>query len=168
MEQMDFIEIQTFRQPILWAGLCVLFFVTVGIQLWIIASGGWQAQTLQWVGLGMSIVLIGGVSVLMYISRAETKVCADGLHTRFYPLESEKIIPWQEIANARSATIRPIRDCGGWGLRFGPKGKAYIVSGAAAVIVSLKSGKYITLGTQQQSVLEEAIRHRLQASPGGL
>jgi len=69
-----------------------------------------------------------------------TEVRDDGVYFRFFPLHlSFHRIGLEEIVRFEVQTYRPIRDYGGWGIRYGWKGKAYNVSGNRGVHSLTKS-----------------------------
>lgn len=154
-----FEEVQTFRQPLLWGFMALIFLFVVGGQIYVIAARGTQATWVQWLGLSLGTIIVLAVAVLLYICKLETRVDAGGVHTRFYPLElSERIVPLGEAAGWRKAAIRPLRDHGGWGIRYGKVGKAYIVSGDEAVIFDLKNGKRLVVGTRRPDEFIAALK----------
>jgi hypothetical protein len=54
-------------------------------------------------------------------------------------------------------TYSPLRDYGGWGIRYGSKGKAYNVSGNRGVRLELSNGKRLLFGSQRPEELSEAV-----------
>ena len=51
-----------------------------------------------------------------------TEIRGDGLYVRFI------LFGFNETESAEATKYRPIRDFGGWGIRYGRTGKAYNVS----------------------------------------
>jgi hypothetical protein len=72
------------------------------------------------------------------------------------PFANRTIAPAQ-IARWEARTYRPIRDYGGWGVRFGPRGRAYNVSGNRGVEITLANGKRVLVGSQRADDLAAAI-----------
>jgi hypothetical protein len=54
-------------------------------------------------------------------------------------------------------TYRPIRDYGGWGIRYGRNGKAYNVSGNRGVMLEFSHGQKLLIGSQKPGDLANAI-----------
>jgi len=104
------------------------------------------------------LVLIGiGVPWLMYSLRLITRVESSRLVIRFRPLLTREIL-LQDIANCEARTYRPIREYGGWGIRFSMKhGRAYNVSGNRGVQLTLTDGKKVLIGSQRADELAAII-----------
>jgi hypothetical protein len=66
-------------------------------------------------------------------------------------------MPFEAIQTYEAKTYRPLREYGGWGIRYGAAGKAYNVSGNLGVQLSLLSGRKIMLGSQKPEELVLAI-----------
>jgi hypothetical protein len=62
-------------------------------------------------------------------------------------------------------TYRPIRDYGGWGIRYGRGGKAYNVSGNRGVMLELSDGQKLLIGSQRPEELANAINLALGKKP---
>ena len=58
--------------------------------------------------------------------------------------------------------MSPITDYGGWGYRWGRKGKGIILAGDKAIVISLMKGKDFVLTTQQE---QGALRELQQYAP---
>jgi hypothetical protein len=93
------------------------------------------------------------------VMRLEIVVTGSGLSFRFFPLHlGWKIIPFSEIANAEAVTYHPLREYGGWGIRFGWRGgMAYNIQGDQGVRITLNNGKKILLGSQHAEDLAQAL-----------
>jgi len=90
-----------------------------------------------------------------------TRVDDTGVHLRFAPFHRrEQHYPFKRIASATAISYRPIRDYGGWGLRFGPKGKAYNVSGNRGVLLTFTNEKTLLIGSLRAEELAQAIDAR--------
>ncbi|WP_406662370.1 DUF6141 family protein [Methanolobus sp. ZRKC3] len=97
--------------------------------------------------------------VFMYSLRLSVEVRNDGLYIQFYPFHfSPKKTPFENIRNYGVSNYRPLRDYGGWGIRYGPKGKAYTTSGTRGVLLDFTDGKRLMLGSQRADELVSAIR----------
>jgi hypothetical protein len=82
--------------------------------------------------------------------RLDTLYTNKGLYYRFFPFHrNEKLISWDQIESAKLVTIRPLRDYGGYGIRYNFKSKAYIMKGCDAVQISWNDGrKPLIIGIQ--------------------
>jgi hypothetical protein len=63
---------------------------------------------------------------------------------------------------ARLCIYSSLRDYGGWGIRYGSKGKAYNVSGSRGVRLELSNGKRLLIGSQRPEELSEAVAAALK------
>jgi len=95
---------------------------------------------------------------LFAVMRLETKVQDDRLGYRFFPIHlSWRMIPREDIVSAVPTTYRPLREFGGWGIRFGRRGRAYTVSGTGGVWITLRDGREFLLGSRRPGDLAEAL-----------
>ncbi|MHC4739433.1 MAG: DUF6141 family protein [Planctomycetota bacterium] len=100
-----------------------------------------------------------GIAVLFFALKLETEVRGDGLYIRFYPFHLKfKRFGVEELSEYYAREYRPILEYGGWGIRWGRKGRAYNVSGNKGVQLVFKNGKQLLIGSQREKELEDAIR----------
>jgi hypothetical protein len=66
-----------------------------------------------------------------------------------------RTIRWDEIESIRSDKYRPILEFGGWGYRIGWKGVAYSCRGNDGLIIILKNGRKVVVGTQKPDELKK-------------
>lgn len=97
----------------------------------------------------------------MYSTRLETEVHDDELVVRFRLMWPRKRIPLKDIVRCEARTYSPIREYGGWGVRWGKSGRAFNVSGDRGVQLVLSSGKRLLIGSQQAEALAAAILTRM-------
>ncbi|MDH3261029.1 MAG: DUF6141 family protein [Acidimicrobiia bacterium] len=161
----SFREVQGFRQWWLWVLLLVTTLGTIGlfgygIFVQIIQGTPWGDKpmsdaALLATGIGTTILVVG-LTALLLSARLVTEVRSDGLHVRFFPMKW-KAIPYETIASYHTRTYRPVRDYGGWGIRWGRDGKAYIVVGNEGLQLLLGDGEKILIGSQRPQELEAAL-----------
>lgn len=59
----------------------------------------------------------------------------------------------------QARTYRPLREYGGWGIRWGGKGRmAYNVSGSEGVEVELLDGRTVMVGSRRPDELADTLR----------
>ena len=93
-------------------------------------------------------------AVFFYFMELRTEFDEEGIGYQFYPFHgSMRQISWDEIDEVWVRTYRPIREYGGWGIRYGFKGIAYNVRGNHGVQIILKDGSRILIGTQMADEL---------------
>lgn len=135
-------EVQRFRQWWLWA-------VLAGSAVFTLALG-----PVSWIGF----VVVGVVSAFVYSLRLETEVRDDGIYVKMWPLHrSFRRISWAEIERYEAKRYEPIREFGGWGVRWAPGGVAYNVGGDRGVRIERTDGRSVLLGSRRADDLAEAI-----------
>ncbi len=160
-----FTEEQRFRQPLL---LVVIFFLV---------PMSWYAFYQQIIGgkpfgtnpapdavvWGLWVVF-GIVFPVFFLSlKLTTEVRPDSLHIRFVP-GHRRVIKLEEIKSVEVREYRPLREYGGWGIRYNAKyGMAYNVSGNKGVLVELTSGKRVLIGSPEPDRLANALREALRS-----
>jgi hypothetical protein len=136
-----FEEVQRVRQWWIWALLG-------GVALLLLVGG-----PVAWPGL----VVVGGVGAVIYALRLRTEVRDDGIYYRMWPLHpSVRRIEWDEIEQYGAETYRPVREFGGWGIRWVPGKVAYSVSGTRGVRIERADGRTVLLGSQRPEALVDA------------
>jgi hypothetical protein len=111
---------------------------------------------------------IVAVVVAVWFGRLKmiTEVRDDGLYICFVWLWPERTIPWDQIRSVEPRTYRPIRDFGGWGVRWSARGIVYHARGKRGVRLVLASGERILVGSQRPEVLGRAIAERAGIKAG--
>jgi len=90
-----------------------------------------------------------------------TIVESDAVVVRYFPIY-RRTVNLREIRSCRARDYRPIRDFGGWGIRWGfRRGMAYTVSGSRGVELELTSGRKLLIGSRRPEELAAAITQKL-------
>ncbi len=148
-------------------------------QVWIwmllsAVSGIWIWQLIQQVFMGIPfgnnpssdlIVILTGLFPLLTIIlfrflTLETIINEEGISYRFRPFQRKpKVIKTEDILRFDVKKYSPLKDYGGWGIRYGSakNGRAYNVSGNQGVLFEFKNGKRFLLGTQKPSEIRSAL-----------
>ena len=105
-------------------------------------------------------ILIGiAIPILFYLFELRIKINNEGLHYQFFPFHFKfHIIKIDEIQSFKAIEYSPLKEYGGWGIKYGFKGKAYNVSGNNGVKVFLKGGRNIMFGSQKKMEMQKALR----------
>jgi hypothetical protein len=161
-----FLEIQCFNQLWLWAIQLGVSVPLVGV----FTYGMWQqlVRGLPWGDRPMSdsalvltstLLIVSLLSVMWLLRTMQLTVEEqdDGLSIHFPPFVRRKI-PWNGIQSFEVRTYHPLREYGGWGIRYGGSGKAYNVAGNRGVQLHLKSGERLLIGSQRPDELVQAMR----------
>ena len=149
MESVLFEETQRLS-PLIILAIVAAVLVVFGLVLW--RTGGGLSRPV-WMLLGGTVVFLAG---LVAMSRMHTEVTPDSVDISMFYLISESI-PHADISEFQVLEYQPLREFGGWGLRYGPSGRAYSMSGSEGVRLVLQDGSQITLGSQNAEVLAAAI-----------
>ena len=142
-----FREVQRFHQPYIWAllGAISLLMIVLG--------------PISWGGL----VVIGAVATHLYSLRLQTEVRADGIYLKMWPLHrSFRRISWSEIERYESTQYSPLRELGGWGIRWTPGKLAYNVSGNRGIWIVRTNGRVVLVGSQRPEEFARAIDEAAQ------
>ncbi|NNL06640.1 MAG: hypothetical protein HKO86_02865 [Gammaproteobacteria bacterium] len=168
----SFHEEQQFRQPWVWLplliitlGLGCMFVYGLYVQLYLGQPWGDRPMTDSGLVITamLSLALMGGTVWLFYVLKLITRVDAEGVYVRFFPL-TRKRIPFENITSCQARTYRPVREYGGWGIRFSRKGMAYNVHGNTGVQLTFKQGKPLLIGSQKPDQLAAVINAYLSRS----
>lgn len=156
-----FNETQYFRQKWLWA-IIIFFpaFSLYGIYEQIIMGNPIGNQPMSDTGLIWFTVLIGfGLPYLFFSIKLKTRVSEQGLHYQFFPIHlKDRVIFFEDISSFKARKYSPLKEFGGWGIRWGFEGKAYNVSGAEGLQLVLKNDIKILFGSQKSKELEKAMK----------
>lgn len=141
-----FVENQRFTQWWLWVIL---------ISFPIMAFGPFDDKSINY-----NHLLIGfALPVIFYLFQLRIKVSSEGLHYQFFPFHLKyHMIKSEEIKKVQSLKYKPLAEYGGWGIKYGFKGKAYNTSGNLGVKVYLRNGTNILFGSQKHKDLEKALK----------
>jgi hypothetical protein len=156
-----FREVQRFRQPWLW----VVILAIVGLVVWAVVQQfgyGEPFGTNPMSDTGLIVVaLVFGVGLPLFLLSINltTEVRSDALYYRFFPLNlTFRRLGPEDIREYQVRTYSPLREYGGWGIRWGSKGKAYSVSGDRGVELLLLDGRRVLIGSQSPEELAQALK----------
>lgn len=159
-----FREVQPFRGCLPW-----LIIIAVSAMMWLFLLGRLfkgrpvgpnpmpdSVLILFWLVFGLAFPIAGRTSRLI------TEVGPEAVYVQFFPLQARaRQIPFETIETCESVSYEPLREFGGWGIRFGWDGRAYSVSGNGGVRLTLSDGSQVLLGSTQPETLANAITDRL-------
>ncbi len=115
----------------------------------------YQTELNVWFVLG--IMILNSIAALIFLfSKMKTTYDKEGVTIKFFPfILKEKHISWSEIDTAVVRQYAPIKEFGGWGIRYSRKrGNAYNVRGNYGVQLVFKTGKKLLIGTQENIDLQ--------------
>ena len=153
-------EVQQFRQVWIW----IVVFVVTG-SVWyamveqLLLQRPFGDRPMPDILLVVFWFIFGlGLPALFFFGQFVTEVRDDGIYLRFSPFHRTfRRIAFTEVKRCEVRTYRPIREYGGWGIRYGRQGKAYNVSGDRGVQIELLHGKRLLIGSQRAEELWRAV-----------
>jgi hypothetical protein len=155
-----FKETQRFRQWWIWA----LLLIAPGILVWgvvqqLVFGVPWgNNPASDWLLILLACLIGVGVPAFMFWVRLDTVVRYEGVYVRFFPFHLKWVaIPFDLVESVNAVEYSPLREYGGWGIRYGASGKAYNVSGNLGVMLELKDGKRLLIGSRKAEELGLAI-----------
>jgi len=153
-------EKQRFRQWWIWLSILIspAFFLGIVLQQIVLGS------PVSYVMVILAIVLGGGLPLFIYTMGLDTEVRDCGVCIRFKPFHRKWIvIGFDSVMKAETWTYSPLKDYGGWGIRYGRNAKAYNVSGNKGVMLTLPDEQNLMIGSGNHEVLCSAINERLSS-----
>ena len=152
-----FEEKQRFDQIWLWAvlvGISSVVIYQVPFDLIRQSDGSPMSTSSIFIIVGV-IVFVIGLLALFFFARLSTRINNESIEITFSPFFMKpKIINWADIDEAFVRKYNSLYEYGGWGIRFGWKGRAYNTSGNMGLQLILKSGKKILIGTHKAKEID--------------
>ena len=155
-----FKEEQIFRQLWLWAIIILASTIPwIGMIFQVILGHKFGNNPgPDWLIILMWLVFGIGLPIFFYSLKLITEVRKDGIYLRYFPFHRKfKIFHYTEIESYAAREYKPIREYGGWGIRYVIGGIAYNVYGNKGLQLILKSKKKILIGTQKPEEFYKAI-----------
>lgn len=115
-------------------------------------------------GIVFLTVLVLLVYLRLVTVRLVTELKHDRLSVAMKGLFSRTGIPVGDIGAAKVVEYDALADYGGYGIRSGARGKAYIASGLRAVQLQLRDGRGILIGSQKADELARLIDEARRAA----
>lgn len=86
---------------------------------------------------------------------------------RYRGLLKTRTVPISTVRSVKARTYRPLLEYGGWGIKFGPKGWVYNVSGKEGVQLELDGARPLMIGSRRALDLADAINSSPEFSGAG-
>jgi len=162
-----FEEVQQFRQAWVWvitlpSSLLVLGIFVYGIYKQILLGRPWGDRPMPDAQLVLVSIfgsaLAVGLPWLFHAMKLVVRVAGGYLQVRFFPFVNRRV-PLEQVAHREARIYHPLREYGGWGIRYGGRrrGWAYTVSGHFGVQIELKNGERLLVGSQRADELVEVL-----------
>ncbi|PKV66590.1 DUF6141 family protein [Pontibacter ramchanderi] len=155
-----FQEKQRFKQFWLWAlllGIASVFWA--GFIYQVVLGGVLGNRPVPDIQLSILLALVGfGLPFFFYRMTLTTTVTPGMLQIRLRPFHLKPVrIPLHTVRDLEKVTYDPIREYGGWGIRWGANGKAYSMSGREGVLLRFYTRESLLIGSQRPKELLQAI-----------
>jgi hypothetical protein len=136
--------------------------------LWLILIGVWssmvysiitappQTDSAVYVSFGIGILL----PLLFWQMKLTTRITAEGIYVRFIPFHfKEKFFAWDTLSASYVRTYSPLKEYGGWGIKYGFNGQGivYNVAGNVGLQLQFKEGDPILIGTQKGEEIKQVL-----------
>ena len=137
-------ETQRFTQWWLWLILLSVW----GLMVYSFIMAPPQTDTAAFVSFGIGILL----PLLFWQMKLTTRIEAEGIYVRFSPFHfKEKFFEWESISASYVRTYSPLKEYGGWGIKYGFNGQGlvYNVVGNLGLQLKFKESEPVLIGTQK-------------------
>ncbi|MCX6176535.1 MAG: hypothetical protein NTZ00_04085 [Bacteroidetes bacterium] len=105
-----------------------------------------DAESFDWFGL----VIVGAIGIFIFAIKLKVNINAEGISYQFPPFHNKpNLLSWEKIESIELKKINPLKEFGGWGLRYGKLGTAYTTRGRYILHIKLHSGIPINLTIAQ-------------------
>ncbi len=110
----------------------------------------------------VSFLICAFIASMKLVVEAHT----EGLRVHFFPIKKLRI-PYASIARLEARDYRPVKEYGGWGVKFSwsHKARAFTMSGHRGVELFLNNGERVMVGSQRADELASILRSYVKAQP---
>ena len=165
-EDLLFTETQSLRS---WHASIILAFPPAALVFMtcrqVIWHNPWGSPPMSDGGLIFLSILLIAVYLRLVTVRLVTELHRDALLLSFRGLWKRRRVNIKEIMSAKPVTYDPNADFGGYGIRTGRRGSAYIAQGNCGVELLLSSGRKLLIGSQSSEILARRIQSLLRPAP---
>ena len=156
-ENILFEETQKFDQSFfIWAIWLGPLFIA-SIIVYQVFSGTFSLSETDGKILGGLFILMSLLSMLLQRIQLRTLVTKDKIILTF-PYMTTKEVSIESITKAEKKTYSPLKDYGGWGIRWGKEGKAYNVKGNEGIKLLINGREKFMIGSQKADELEQVLK----------
>jgi hypothetical protein len=161
-----FREVQRF--PLRRIGLALLTppCIMLGLVMWQVVLGHhWKRQSLSNGDVLGWTIFLWMIYLRLITVRLVIEVRDGDLVVRLRGFWRKRCVPLAGIRSAEAITFDPERDYGGYGIRTGPWGQAYIARGSRGVRLEPASGPALVVGSQRSDELAGILRSWASIAP---
>ena len=153
-----FHEVQAFRRwpaaAVLAVPPCAVIAITLRQLVW---HRPWGNPPASDGGLVFLSVLLLLVYARLLTARLVTDVRTAQVTVRLRGMWVKRKFALSQVRSARAVEYDPVCDFGGYGIRSGQRGKAYIARGSGGVELEMDNGRKFLIGSQDPGALAAAI-----------
>jgi hypothetical protein len=92
------------------------------------------------------LVILGAVGLFIFSIKLKITIDQKGITYKYPPFRNKPTtLPWENIETVELLKINPLKEFGGWGLKYGKLGTAYTTRGRYILHIAQKTGKPINL-----------------------
>lgn len=146
-------------QPLRKQRLIVVVLIVVAVV--VLASLLLSGEAPPWV-TAIAVGSLGLVGAVFFAATLDTTVGSNAVTVAFRFLWPTRRIGLSEVRRAAATRYRPLLDYGGYGVRLGTHGIAFNVSGDEGVVIEMKDGSRVMIGSQRARELESAIARAIR------
>lgn len=169
-----FKEEQYFSNPWFWVFLIIVFtgsivpiVVAFYSELVLGKPFGENPDSLDSMMITLSILVFVYILVVFFFRKMKlvTEVRSEGIFYRYPPfILKERKFDLNEIERFEIRKYKPVKDYGGWGIRYGwgKAGRALTVSGKEGLQLYLKDGKKVLFGTHRADAMLRAVNKMMK------
>jgi len=145
------VEKQKFKNKVIWLIVlllnCIALFGIIKQLIYKIPFGENPAPNFILVLGFITTLLLLAMLFLIYL---KVTINENEIIVHFYPF-TKKVIQLSEIKNIEIVEYRPLKDYGGWGIRYGKKGMAYTIGGKQGLSITLINNTNILIGISNKN-----------------
>lgn len=153
-----YIEIQRFNHPLLLGGFLLLgLFMLKGLMNAFYQTDTPQSELTKEIA---SFSIFAIVVLFFLLVKLTTVIDEKGISVKFFPFHSKNVLyKWKDIDFVEIKNYSPLKEFGGWGIRFGGKSsKMYSTRGNIAIELNFKKGPIRFIGTQKGKEVETVLK----------
>lgn len=154
-----FKEKQGFKQWWIWAILITINLIfCIGIVQQIIFGQPFGNNPMSDTGLLLFSLAFAIFTVLMARVTLTTLIAPEGIYVKPPFFRKYKFYKWSDIKTFSVRQYNPLREFGGWGIRYGLGGTAYNMYGQYGLQLELNGQEKVLIGTNRQDELENVLK----------
>lgn len=111
----------------------------------------------EWIPMLFAVTLLAAATLIMTQLRLITNIDTNEIKVRFLPFPKQWKYSWTEVKSYSVKKYDPIKDYGGWGLRWAGKKRAFNVYGSEGLELIFNDDRTLMIGTNDSLRLKNFI-----------